>query len=164
MVTPVVLITTGGILVAGLLEAGVTLYNTMQRMTREQLDIRTGPRGELLDTGRMPAACQEQLEELDWQLPRLLRQYRLLRNALLLIYAGIASLVLSVISIGVAVTESSEVVGAVALGLVLAGGVVVFAGIVAAARSLARGPGMIAHAVERTRTLDSRQAGKNPRA
>ncbi len=59
-----------------------------------------------------------------------------LHNAVLLIFAGVAVLVLSVITIGAAVTGGSGAAGTVALALVLAGTVMLLGGLLLAARSI----------------------------
>lgn len=74
---------------------------------------------------------------------------------MLLIYFGIGLLGLSVIAIAIAVQVNSEVVGSVALGLVLGGTVVMLGGLTFAARSLVRSGEAIRYAVERTSSLDS---------
>jgi hypothetical protein len=153
MFAPVVLITTGGILSSGLLGVYATVGERMRAMTREWLDIRTGPHGELLGTADVSAVGQERLVQIDQQLPLMMRRGDLLRDAVFLIYVGIVGLVLSMFAISVAVTHDSEAWGWVALGLVLAGTVVMLAGIVVAGRSLVRSADAIRYAVERTSGL-----------
>jgi hypothetical protein len=153
MFAPVVLITTGGILSSGLLGVYGTVGERMRAMARERLEIRTGPHGELLGTADVSAVGQERLVQIDHQLPLMMRRGDLLRDAVFLIYVGIVGLVLSMFAISVAVTHDSEAWGWVALGLVLAGTVVMLAGIVVAGRSLVRSADAIRYAVERTRGL-----------
>jgi hypothetical protein len=69
-----------------------------------------------------------------------------------LIYTGIAVLVLSVITIAVGVTSDSQAGGTVALALVLAGTIAEFTGVVTASRSVAVAD-PAALAVEVTRKL-----------
>jgi hypothetical protein len=151
MVAPVVLLTTGGLISNGLLMAYSAVNDRMRMMTRERLEIRAGPSGELL--GHIPAVNQERLAEIDTQLPMMLRRHHLLRDAVLLVYAAIGVLGLSTIFIAVAVVLHSESFGRVALGLVLAGTVIMLTGLVAAGMSLAKSADAITYAVERTRRL-----------
>jgi Protein of unknown function (DUF2721) len=151
MVAPVVLLTTGGLLTNGLLTVYSSVNDRMRDMTRERLEIRRGPTGERL--AEIPFIDQERLAEIDAQLPMILRRHHLIRNAVLLIYMGIAVLGLSIIFIAVAVGEHNEDFGRVALGLVLAGTVVMLAGLLMAGLSLARSADAITYAVERTRRL-----------
>jgi hypothetical protein len=74
-------------------------------MSHERLDILTGADGTLLSAAGVPASGQERLAQIDAQLPMLLRRHRLLHDAVLLIFASVAVLVLSVIAIAVAVTN-----------------------------------------------------------
>jgi hypothetical protein len=86
--------------------------------------IRTSKR-ERLDT---PSG--ERLHEIDRQLAIMDRRVELLHDAVLIVFGGIALLVLSVVGIAFAVANESETVGAVALGLVIAGTVAMFTGLV----------------------------------
>jgi hypothetical protein len=151
LVAPVVRLTTGGLLSNGLLMAYSAVNDRMRQMTRERIEIRAGPRGEML--GRVPSVGQERLAEIDTQLPMMLRRHHLLRDAVLLVYAAIGVLGLSTIFIAVAVVLHSENFGRVALGLVLAGTIIMLTGLVAAGMSLARSADAITYAVERTRRL-----------
>jgi hypothetical protein len=148
MVAPVVLLTTGGLLTNGILTLYSAVNDRMRDMTRERLEIRRGPGGELLS--EVPAIDQERLDEIEVQLPMMLRRHHLIRSSVLLIYSGIGVLGLSIIFIAVAVGEDSEGFGRAALGLVLAGTVIMLAGIVVAGMSLARSSDAIRYAVERT--------------
>ena len=104
----------------------------------------------------MPPSGRERLTQIDAQLPRLLRRHRLLHDAVLLIYAGVAVLVLSVITIGIAVTASSGAAcGTTALVLVLTGTVMLLGGLLFAARSIIISTGAIDYEVQRTLSLGS---------
>jgi hypothetical protein len=164
MVAPVVLLTTGGLLTNGLLAVYSSVNDRMRDMTRERIEIRSGPEGELV--GHVSAIDRERLAEIETQLPMMLRRHHLVRNAVLLIYAAIGVLGLSIIIIAVAVVQHSEDFGRAALGLVLAGTVVMLAGLVAAGLSMARSADAITYAVERTRRLGlpARSAGAPTRS
>ncbi len=151
MVAPVVLLTTGSLLTNGLLTVYSAVNDRMRDMTRERIEIRSGPEGELV--GDISAIGQERLAEIEAQLPMMLRRHHLVRNAILLIYVAIGMLGLSIIVIAVAVVQHSEDFGRAALGLVLAGTVIMLTGLVAAGMSMARSADAITYAVERTRRL-----------
>ncbi len=152
MVAPVVLITMGGLVANGLLFASTGLHNRMWDLAREEFDIRTGPHGELLDAASVASVGRARLAEIEQERPLILRRHQLLQRALVLIYAGIAVLVLSVITIAVAVTSDSQAGGDVALALVLAGTIAEFTGVVTVGRSVAMAD-PAAQAVEVTRKL-----------
>ena len=103
----------------------------------------------------MPPRGRERLTQIDTQLPRLLRRHRLLHDAVLLIYAGVAVLVLSVDTIGIAVTASSGAAGTTALVLVLTGTVMLLGGLLFAARSIIISTDAIDYEVQRTLSLGS---------
>jgi hypothetical protein len=148
-----VLITTAAILSGALLTMYGSVNDRMRVMDHERLEILTGADGMLLSAGEVPPGGRERLTQIDKQLPMLLRRHRLLHDAVLLIYAGVAVLVLSVISIGIAVTASSGAAGTVALALVLAGSVVLLSGLLFAARSIVISADAIDYEVQRTLSL-----------
>jgi Protein of unknown function (DUF2721) len=153
MVAPVVLLTVGGMLTNGLLGAYSGVSDRLREMTRERIEIRSGPDGTVLDLAKVGAIGRERLAEIDHQVPTILARLHRTRIALLLIYIAIAVFGLSIIAIAVAVSEDSEAFGQAALGLVLAGTVLLLVGIVVAAISLVSSADAITYAVERTRSL-----------
>jgi hypothetical protein len=154
MVAPVVLITTAAILSGALLTMYSSVNDRMRAMDGERLGILTSATRTLLSAAEVPAG-RERLTQIDTQLPMLLRRHRLLHNAVLSIYAGVAVLVLSVIAIGVAVTDSSGAAGTTALALVLAGTVTLLGGLLFAARSIMISMDAIDYEVARALSLES---------
>jgi hypothetical protein len=136
MVAPVVLITTSAILSGGILSLYGSVNDRMRAMNRERMNILTNETGGLLSVGDLSASAGERLTQIDLQLPMLLHRHRLLKNAVLAVFAAIAVLVLSVITIGVAVTSGSGGVGVTALVLVLAGTSTLLIGLLLATRSI----------------------------
>ena len=155
MVAPVVLITTAAILSGGLLTIYGSVNDRMRAMDHERLQILTGAEGTLLSAAEVPPSGRERLTQIDTQLPKLLRRHRLLHNAILVIYAGVAVLVLSVITIAIAVTARSGAAGTTALVLVLAGTVMLLGGLLSAARSIIISTDAIDYEVQRTLSLGS---------
>lgn len=78
-----------------------------------------------------------------------------MHNAVLLIFAGVSVLVLSVIAIGVAVTSASDSVGNAGVALVLLGTVTILARLLLAARSIVICRDAINYEVERALSLGS---------
>jgi hypothetical protein len=155
MVAPVVLITTAAILSAALLTMYGSVNDRMRAMDHERLQILTRADGTLMSAAEVTPSGAERLSQIDTQLPMLLRRHRLLHNAVLLIYAGVGVLVLSVISIAIAVTASSGAAGTTSLALVLAGTVMLLGGLLFAARSIIISMGAIDYEVRRTLSLGS---------
>ena len=155
MVAPGVLITTAAILSGALLSMYGSVNDRMRAMDHERLGILTGSGGILLSAPDVPASGRERLTQIDTQLPMLLRRHRLLHDAVLLIYAGVAVLVLGVIAIAVAVTNKSGVIGTIALVLVLAGTVTLLGGLLFAARSIMISTNAIDYEVRRSLSLGS---------
>jgi hypothetical protein len=153
MVAPVVLLTVGSLISNGLLTVYNSVNDRMRQMTRERIEILTGPLGEKLDAANVPVMSRERLEEIKVQLPLILRRHRLTRISVLTIYGAVAVLGLSIVVIAIAVVQNDEIAGRVALGLVLAGTIVMLLGLGVAALSLARSADAITYAVERTGKL-----------
>jgi hypothetical protein len=153
MVAPVVLLSVGALLTNGLLMVYGAVNDRLREMTRERIQILTGPAHEKLDPASVGSMDRERLEEIKFQIPLLLRRHRLTRLALLTIYAAVAVLGLSIAVIALAVGEHDEVAGRVALGLVLAGTLIMLGGISVAAFSLGKSAEAITYAVERTQSL-----------
>ena len=103
MVAPVVLLTVGGMLSNGLITIYSDINNRMREMTRERLEIRRGPAGQVLDDDSVPAIDQERLHEIDVQLPMMLRRHKLTRLSVLTIYVAIVVIGLSIVVIAIAV-------------------------------------------------------------
>ena len=155
MVAPVVLITTAAILSGGILSMYGSVNDRMRAMNRERLQILTSDTGTLLSVIVLPASSRERVAQIDIQLPMLLRRHRLLKNAVLAIFAAIAVLVLSVIVIGAAVTSGSGGVGVAALALVLAGTTTLLVGLLMATRSILMSQDAIDSEVRRALSLGS---------
>jgi hypothetical protein len=155
MVAPVVLVTTAAILSGALLTMYTSIDARMRAMDDERLQILTDDAGAMLSTVDVSASGRERLSQIDHQLPMLLRRHRLLHNAILVIFAGVSVLVLSVIAIGVAVTGGSDTVGTTALALVLLGTVTLLAGLLLAVRSIMISRDAIDYEVARTLSLGS---------
>jgi 4-hydroxybenzoate polyprenyltransferase len=153
MVAPVVLLTVGGMLSNGLITIYNDIDNRIRDMTRERLEIRRGPAGQVLDADGVPDIDQERLTEIGTQLPMLLRRHKLTRLSVLTIYGALALLGLSIVVIAIAVGLNDEIAGRVALGLVLAGTIIMLLGLGVAAMSLAKSADAITYAVKRTTNL-----------
>jgi TRAP-type mannitol/chloroaromatic compound transport system permease large subunit len=155
MVAPVVLITTSAILSGGILSMYGSVNDRMRAMNRERMNILTTEAGALLSIVDLPASAHERVTQIDLQLPMLLHRHKLLKDAVLAIFAAIAVLVLSVIIIGAAVTSDSGAVGVAALALVLAGTVTLLVGLLLATRSIRLSQDAIDAEVKRALSLGS---------
>jgi hypothetical protein len=153
MVAPVVLVTTAALMSNGLLAVYGSANDRMRDMTFERLTLLSGPSGQILNKTELSPVGQERLAEIDMQLPMIMQRHQLIKDAVLILYIAVTVLVLSVIAIAVAVTQHSEVFGNAALALVLAGTVVLLAGLLLAARSMAKSTDAISYAVMRTRSI-----------
>jgi Protein of unknown function (DUF2721) len=117
MVAPVVLIAASVLLANGLLSTYTAVMDRIRTLKRQRLHTPGG----------------EGLHEIDRQLATMVRRVRLLHGAVLVIFGGIALLVLSVVAIAMAEVHNSETQGAVALGLVIAGTIAMLAGLLVVA-------------------------------
>ena len=129
MVAPVVLLTVGSLISNGLLTVYNSVNDRLRQMTRERIEILTGPTGEKLEVATVPVMSRERLEEIKVQLPLILRRHKLTRRSVLTIYGAVGLLGLSIVTIAIAVVADDETAGRIALALVLAGTVVMLVGI-----------------------------------
>jgi len=132
-----------------------SVNDRMRAMNRERLESLTSDTGTFLSVSVLPASSRERLAQIDIQLPMLLNRHRLLKNAVLAIFAAIGVLVLSVIVIGAAVTSGSGGVGVAALALVLAGTTTLLVGLLMATRSILMSQDAIYSEVRRALSLGS---------
>ncbi len=156
MVAPVVLMTTAAILIGGILSVYGSVNDRMRQMDAERLKLLSGPDGTaILPVSELTGPSLERVEQIDVQLPMLLRRHDLLHYAALLAYASVTLVVVGVVVIGIGVTTGSEAVSLAALGLVLAGAVTLLAGVLVAAWSIRHSRDAINFEVRRSLSLGS---------
>src|SRR5579871_384308 len=116
ILAPVVMLSACGILVSGLLGHYQAINDRLRTLTRERL--------ELLFGGATPdRIAHERLEEIDVQLPALLRRHLQVRNAVLLFYTAIAIFTGCMLAIAMAILTGAAIL-AVGVLLLFLGGVV----------------------------------------
>src|SRR5215469_11007461 len=153
MVAPVVLITLATIFANGLINANAAFADRIFTLHRERRGILRGPHGEMLDEDSVPPMDRERLTEISDETPLIIRRFRQIRSAVLIIWIAIGLLVLSVAAVAAAVTARSEALAFTALALVLAGVAGVFAGIATAFGSMARSADALIDEARRTGVL-----------
>src|SRR5215470_6014720 len=153
MVAPVVLITLAVIFANGLMATNAAYANRIDALKQERRGILRGPRGEMLDEDSVPPMDRERLTEISDETPLIIRRFRQIRSAVLIIWIAIGLLVLSVAAVAAAVTARSEAFAFTALALVLAGVAGVFAGIATAFGSIARSADALIDETRRTGVL-----------
>jgi hypothetical protein len=129
MVAPVVLITLSTIFANGLMIVNAALAERLFTLNRERRGILRGSGGELLDEDSVSPMDRERLMEIRDVTPLIIRRFRRLRSAVLMMWITIGLLVLSVAAIAAAVTANSEPVAFTALALILAGVALFFFGV-----------------------------------
>lgn len=117
IIVPVVMVTACAILVTGLLSRYAAVNDRLRLMVRERLDLLQS-----LETDATPGEVArtfaiERLNQIDGQVPDLLRRHRLIRNAVLMEYWAILVFVLCMFTIAVA--ESFNVVGVATASLLV---------------------------------------------
>jgi hypothetical protein len=150
MVAPVVLITMAAFIGNGLQTTGNTFAGWVLALEREQAGILRGPHGEMLDEGSVPPADRERLSQIRDKTARIVRRGERTLRAILIIWVAIGLLVLSVAAIAVAATARSEAFAFTALGLVIAGVIVVFGAVASVIGPLARSHEAVIAPVRRT--------------
>lgn len=153
MVAPLVLITLAVIFANGLMTTNAAYANRIYALKQERRGILRGPRGEMLDEDSVPPMDRERLTEISDETPLIIRRFRQIRTAVLIIWIAIGLLVLSVAAVAAAVTGRSNAFAFTALALVLAGVAGVFAGIATAFGSIARSADPLIDETRRTGVL-----------
>lgn len=130
VLAPVVMITSCGIIVNGILTRYGQISDRMRAMTRERLELICGSTVQqsagAAESGRYAA---ERLTEIDHQLPALLLRHTLLRNCLQALYLAILVFVVSMFVIGVAAWANTSTAAFAALLVFFAGQVMLLVGL-----------------------------------
>lgn len=103
ILAPAVMVTTCTILLGGMQGHYAAVNARLRAMARERLDL-------LLGSGRSSnpeAFVSERLEQIDHQLPDILRRHKRIRDAVLLVYCAVLVYLLSMVVIAAAVMTAS---------------------------------------------------------
>lgn len=122
IIAPVVMITACAVLISGMLAQYAQINDRLRSFARERLGLLRTDDGGLARVADLSGAyAQERLAELDAQIPRLLRRYRMVHNAVLTMYVAVLLFVVTMFAIGVAYSEHSSGWATAALLIFLAG-------------------------------------------
>jgi hypothetical protein len=131
IVAPVVMVTACAILVGGMLTQYNQTNDRLRAFAKERLRLLRTDDGGLAHVGELTGAyAKERILELDTQLPRLLRRYQHVRNAVLTMYCAVLVFVATMLTISVAYALQSAGWAISALVLFLVGMVTALAGLV----------------------------------
>ncbi|MGO8950904.1 MAG: DUF2721 domain-containing protein [Ktedonobacterales bacterium] len=122
IVAPAVMMTSGAILIGGMLAIYSSINDRLRLMTRERLELLRMPDGSFSATAAMGTAyTSERLLELDRQMPSLLHRHLLVHNALLAVFSALGIFVLTMLVIAIAAVSGSTVIASLALIIFLIG-------------------------------------------
>ena len=154
ILAPVVIVTSCAILIGGMLTLYGAANDRMRALSRERLDLLRTAGGDLRSaSGNVDVYAAERLDEIDRQLPQLLRRHKRIHDAILVEYCSILLLVACMFSIAVAYATRSSLIANVALVLFLAGIAMMLAGVGVMAREIWHSHTTVAYEVERVLTL-----------
>jgi hypothetical protein len=103
IVAPVVMVTACAILVGGMLTQYNQTNERLRSFAKERLNLLRTEDGGIASIGDLTGAyAKERLLELDTQLPRLLRRYQYIRNAVLTMYSAVLVFMATMLIISVA--------------------------------------------------------------
>jgi hypothetical protein len=126
ILAPVVMFSACSIFVGGVLSHYTSLSDRIRALTRERLDLLRVSRS---DTGGTPGLVIERLDEIDRQLPEMLRRHRLVHDALLAVYAAIGVLVLTMCIIALTANAAADWVGLLVFGVFVVGVLTMLVGV-----------------------------------
>lgn len=130
IIAPVVMITACAILISGMLAQYAQINDRLRSFSKERLGLLRTEDGGLARVAELRGAyAKERLGELDAQIPRLLRRYRMVHNAVLTMYCAVLLFVVTMFAIAAAYGLQSSGWATAALLLFLAGMVTMLVGI-----------------------------------
>lgn len=130
IIAPVVMITACAILITGMLAQYAQINDRLRSFAKERLGLLRTDDGGLAGVADLSGAyAKERLSELDAQIPRLLRRYRMVHNAVLTMYCAVLLFVVTMFAIAAAYALQSSAWATAALLLFLAGMVTMLVGI-----------------------------------
>ncbi len=145
ILAPAVIISACAIIVGGLVSRTAAINDRIRAMNRERL--------ELLGQGAVSSLAKERLQEIDQQLPDLLRRLQLSHHAVMATYGAILVLIGDMLVIAVATLTSSVIAGWLALLVFLSGAALLGLAVVLTIRELQKSLTSIKYEVERVSSL-----------
>ncbi len=113
IIAPVVMVSACAILLGGLLSRYAAINDRLRLMARERLDLLRAAAQQPLD--------RERLEEIDDQIPLLVRHHRLAHHAVLAVYIAVAIFILDMFAIALAAVMYIDAVGVLVMLLFVGG-------------------------------------------
>jgi Protein of unknown function (DUF2721) len=126
IIAPVVMVTACALILNGILARYAGVNDRLRALSRERFDLVRMGRAEGLADEEFFA---ERLEEIDEQVPQLVRHHKLLHDGLLAVYAAVLVYVADMFIIAVAVASDSSPLAVIALLVFLGGTAVLLVGI-----------------------------------
>ncbi len=155
IIAPVVMITACALLLNGLLARYAAVNDRLRAMSRERFDLVRMGRGAVPGEEALAA---ERLEEIDEQVPGLVRHHKLLHDALTAKYAAVLIYVADMFVIAVAVAQDSARMATVALLVFLAATAALLAGVLITALEVRTSHQSVEAEARRVRALMRRAA------
>ena len=128
IIAPVVMISACSIFVSGLLTRYGAINDRMRLMSRERLELELG--GSQAGPETKTPYMIERLDQIDYQLPRLVRRHRQIRNAVVAVYVSTLIFVVDMFVIAIAVLTNIEWITALILVTLLFGIAALFVSVV----------------------------------
>jgi Protein of unknown function (DUF2721) len=152
ILAPTVLVNACAVLLGGLLAHYAAINLRLRGMSRERLE-----RLRDVGSGHADTLTLERLSEIDAQLPELLQRHRLVRDALLFVYAGASCCVLSMLLIATANALESRVVSTLALLVFLTGTALALLGLLVVSLEIRRSHNALEFEVSRVSGIETPQ-------
>jgi Protein of unknown function (DUF2721) len=149
ILAPAVMVNACAVLLGGLLAHYAAINARLREMNRERLERVQHPGRDTVNL--------ERLSELDAQVPELLSRHRLVRDALLLVYAGAVFCVISMLVIALAIVLESLAVSVLALVVFLLGTALALTGLLVVSLEIRRSHHAIDFEVSRISSIGRAQ-------
>jgi hypothetical protein len=125
ILAPVVMVTACALILNGVLARYAAVNDRLRLLSRERFDLVRAGRGQLADD----EISRERLQEIDAQVPELVRHHRLLHDGVLAVYAAILVFVLDMFVIAIAAMSGAAWLATAALLTFLGGTGVLLIGV-----------------------------------
>jgi hypothetical protein len=136
ILAPVVMVSACAILLSGLLNHYDAINTRLCALAGERRGLLRAPDGAIAPAVETSAFAMERLEEIDHQLPALLRRHRLQRDAVLWLYCATAVFILDMFVIALAAAAEHRWTSTLALAVFLVGTAAMLCGLIQTVREV----------------------------
>jgi hypothetical protein len=154
IIAPVVMVTACALILGGLLGRYAVINDRLRALARERLEMWQKFGGSFpAEMATVDALAVERLQEIDMQIPDLLRRHKWTRDAVLSVYGAVIVFITTMFVIAAAAVANSDLIAALVLILFLCGTALLLCGVLLTAREVRHSRHAVEYEVERIAAL-----------